>query len=580
MGFLTRLLPDAIKRWLVAELGDGEEKFARVFHTSADWIVITRLSDSRIVEANTGFETMSGYRREEVLGHPIKDFNVWAVPEQRAELVAELMRTGIARDYLAKMRRRDGAIRDCLVNCSLIALKGTVNSHAVWIARDITDQLVASEQFTAAFRLTPDCMTISRVEDGTYIEINSAFERVMNLQRKNIVGKTSKDLKIWHAPGQRDELVARLRQDGTVVDYPALINIRNHEVREMLINCALFESRGEQLMIAVLHDVTTIRAAEREILNLNTNLELRVAQRTAELQSANEALRHTLDTLQMAKDQIVQSEKLAALGSLVAGVAHELNTPIGNSLTVASTQEELLHKMSARIDAGLRRSELKKFLSEVGLATEILMRNLDRAANLVTSFKHVAVDRTSSKRREFSLAEHTAEILLTINPTLRQHKCRIETLIDDAIVLDSFPGALGQVLINLVNNALIHGFSTAEPGFIRISASLSGEDHVCIDVYDSGKGIHPDNLRRVFEPFFTTRLGQGGSGMGLHIVHNLVTGLLGGQIAVSSGRDGAGTRFSLLLPLVAPQLDAMNEAESLPRKSAADMSQEERQKGA
>jgi PAS domain S-box-containing protein len=574
MGFLTRLLPQAVKSWILAELGDGEEKFSRVFQTSADWITITRLTDSRIVEANSGFEAMSGYRRDEVLGHPIKDFNVWAVPEQRVELVAELMTKGYARDYLAKMRRRDGALRDCLVNCTLIALKGDVNSHAVWIVRDITDQLAASEQFTAAFRLTPDCMTISRVEDGTYIEVNSAFERVMNLPRKDIVGKTAQELKTWHDFQQRHELVELLRRDGTVIDYPALICVSGQEVREMVINCAMFESRGEELMIAVMHDMTEVRSAEREIKRLNANLELRVTERTAELQAANHELLHTLETLKMAKDQLVQSEKLAALGSLVAGVAHELNTPIGNSLTVASTQEEILQKMNARIDAGLKRSELKNFVAEIGMATEILMRNLDRAASLVTSFKHVAVDRTSSKRREFSLADLTTEILLTINPTLRKHKCRIETEIGDAIMLDSFPGALGQVLINLVNNALVHGFAPSEPGTIRIGAAMVDDHHVDIEIRDSGKGIHPDNLRRVFEPFFTTRLGQGGSGMGLHIVHNLVTGLLGGQITVSSGEADGGTAFNLTLPLVAPVIDVVHDGDNLLGNPAGERGQD------
>jgi len=529
MGLLSRFMPLAFKHWILAELGDGEEKFTRVFHTSADWIVITRISDSKIVEANAGFETISGYSRDEVMGHPIKDFNVWAIPEQRAELVQELMSKGHARDYLAKMRTKDGSIRDCLVNCALIALKGNVNSHAVWIARDITDQLIASEQSSAAFRLTPDCMTISRLKDGTYIEVNSAFEKAMGMHRKDIIGKTAQDLNVWNSADDRSKLVSLLRQNATVIDYPAQIKLGHNKTRDILINCTLFESRGEELMIAVLHDVTELRAATKEILNLNTNLERRVEERTAELQAANLDLKNALETLNIAKDQLVQSEKLAALGSLVAGVAHELNTPIGNSLTVASTQEEMLNRLVEQIDTGLKRSDLKKFVSEISMATDILTRNLMRAGDLVTSFKHVAVDRTSSKRRQFSLAELTAEILLTMNPALSKKTCKIESEINKAIVLDSFPGALGQVIINLINNAVIHGFDSQESGSIRIIADFTDDQHAYIEIQDNGKGIHPDNLKRVFEPFFTTRLGQGGSGMGLHIVHNLVTGLLGGQ---------------------------------------------------
>ncbi len=558
MGLLSRFMPLAFKHWILAELGDGEEKFTRVFHTSADWIVITRISDSKIVEANAGFETISGYSRDEVMGHPIKDFNVWAIPEQRAELVQELMSKGHARDYLAKMRTKDGSIRDCLVNCALIALKGNVNSHAVWIARDITDQLIASEQSSAAFRLTPDCMTISRLKDGTYIEVNSAFEKAMGMHRKDIIGKTAQDLNVWNSADDRSKLVSLLRQNATVIDYPAQIKLGHNKTRDILINCTLFESRGEELMIAVLHDVTELRAATKEILNLNTNLERRVEERTAELQAANLDLKNALETLNIAKDQLVQSEKLAALGSLVAGVAHELNTPIGNSLTVASTQEEMLNRLVEQIDTGLKRSDLKKFVSEISMATDILTRNLMRAGDLVTSFKHVAVDRTSSKRRQFSLAELTAEILLTMNPALSKKTCKIESEINKAIVLDSFPGALGQVIINLINNAVIHGFDSQESGSIRIIADFTDDQHAYIEIQDNGKGIHPDNLKRVFEPFFTTRLGQGGSGMGLHIVHNLVTGLLGGQIIVASGHKPGGTTFRLTLPLEAPLVDETN----------------------
>jgi len=561
------MLPQPIKRWILSELGNGEEKFTQVFNTSADWIVITRLSDSKIVEANGGFEAISGYCKEDVIGHPIRDFNVWAVPEQRDELVAELMIKGHARNYLAKMRTRDGTIRDCLVNCALIALKGNIHTHAVWIARDITDQLIASEQSSAAFRLTPDCMTISRLQDGTYIEVNSAFEHQMGMRRKDIIGKTAQDLNLWQDTDERNKLVSLLRQNATVIDYPAMIKLGDSGIREMLLNCTLFESRGEELMIALLHDVTEIRTAAREILSLNTNLEKRVSERTSELQTKNLELKSALETLSVAKDQLVQSEKLAALGSLVAGVAHELNTPIGNSLTVASTQEEMLNQLANQIDTGLKRSDLKKFLSEISMATDILMRNLIRAADLVTSFKHVAVDRTSSKRRQFSLAELTTEILLTLNPTLSQEKCRIETDINTSITLDSFPGSLGQVLINLINNAVVHGFESSAAGVIRITGKLTDTQHVLIEIKDNGKGIHPDNLRRVFEPFFTTRLGQGGSGMGLHIVHNLVTGLLGGQIAVVSKEASGGTTFQLTLPLEAPYIDINLDEKNLQQQA-------------
>ncbi|MFZ6675220.1 PAS domain-containing sensor histidine kinase [Undibacterium sp. Xuan67W] len=559
MGFLAQLLPKSLKHWLLSQLDDSEEKFSRVFHTSPDWIVITRLSDSLIVEANLGFQEMSGYRREEVLGHPIKDFNVWAVPEQRQLLVDELMRNGYARNHLVKMRRRDGTIRDCLASCTTIALKGNIHTHAVWVARDITDQIIASEQFSAAFLLTPDCMTISRMSDGTYIEVNSAFERTIGLERKDIIGKTVGELQIWIDPERRNVLIDLLRKNHTVTDFPAIMKLHQGEVRETVINAVIFESRGEELMIALTHDVTDIREAQRKILDLNLNLERRVNDRTVELEATNHELINTLDTLKMTMDQLVQSEKLAALGSLVAGIAHELNTPIGNSLTVASTQEELLRTIRANFETGIKRSELDKFFNELSLATEILMRNLGRAVNLVDSFKQVAVDRTSSQRRVFSLSDHIEKILVSLYPMINKSSCKIETDIDDDILLDSFPGALSQVVINLVENAMKHGFSTMDPGVIHIDAKKTGTGQVILQIQDNGNGISPEHIHRIFEPFFTTRLGQGGSGLGLHIVHNIVTDLLGGSIEVSSAGIDLGALFTLILPLTAPEKTPMDD---------------------
>jgi signal transduction histidine kinase len=274
--------------------------------------------------------------------------------------------------------------------------------------------------------------------------------------------------------------------------------------------------------------------------------------RTRELQSANEELYQTLNTLKLAQDQLVHSEKMAALGSLVAGIAHELNTPIGNGLTVASTLEHRIQTFQAVLAGGLRKSDLDALLQDMQLASDILVRNLGRAASLVTSFKQVAVDQTSSQRRSFILQAVVGEILLTLNPALRKTACTVHTQIDPEIVLDSYPGPLGQVLTNLINNAVLHGFAPEERGNIEVLAWKNDLQQVVLEVRDTGRGISADNLSRVFDPFFTTRLGQGGSGLGLHIVHNLVQSVLGGRIEVQS-KPNQGACFRLTLPLQAPE---------------------------
>jgi signal transduction histidine kinase len=257
--------------------------------------------------------------------------------------------------------------------------------------------------------------------------------------------------------------------------------------------------------------------------------------------------------LQVAQSQLVAQEKLAALGSLMAGVAHELNTPIGNSLLIASTMQA----KSAALDAlmkgpGLRRSELAAFLDDARTAAELVLRGLTSAAELVNSFKQVAVDRTSEQRREFKLLQVCRESIATMMNRIRAAGHVIDLHIADHIVLDSYPGPFGQVIANFINNALLHAFRADRPGRMVLSAATIVDGRVLVEFRDDGVGIPQQDLPRIFDPFFTTRLGQGGSGLGLSISYNIVTAVLGGQVAVASSADG-GTCFTLDLPLCAPQ---------------------------
>ena len=555
MAALARLLPAAFRRWLLTQLDDSSaDRFARAFHASPDWIVITRLSDGLIVEANQGFQNISGYAPAEVIGRSMSKFNVWVHAEQRKLLIEEMMRDGAARDRLVQLRRRDGGVRDCMVNCTLIALSGRGNDHAVWIARDMTEQNAIHEQFRVAFKLMPELMSISRLSDGCYVEVNDAFERITGLRREHVIGRTSLELNIWHDVSQRESLVQQVLASGGASDHFMLLNASQGQVREVLLNAASFEARGDHYLVVLARDVTEMRRVQREIQELNAQLEQRVEQRTADLQTANQELSRALSELRLTQKHLVMSEKLAALGALVAGVAHELNTPIGNGLTVASTLEHRVRELAQQAEQGLRRSTLTQFLNDATQSSEILLRNLARASDLVTSFKQVAVDQTSSQRRQFQLAGLVGEILLTLSPSLRKSGCQVVQQIDPALSLDSYPGPLGQALTNLINNAMLHGFADGVPGTITIEARAPDAQSLRLSVKDDGRGIRPEDLNHVFEPFFTTRLGTGGSGLGLHITHNIVTSVLGGQIELSSTL-GAGSTFTLTLPLQAPQND-------------------------
>jgi ligand-binding sensor domain-containing protein/signal transduction histidine kinase len=255
--------------------------------------------------------------------------------------------------------------------------------------------------------------------------------------------------------------------------------------------------------------------------------------------------------LQDTQQQLVEREKLAALGSLVAGVAHELNTPIGNSLVIASTLEDKTVEIEALNNGStMRRSDLRNFIEAAREASTLLMRSLRNAAELVNSFKQVAVDQASAKRRKFNLHQASHEIVMTMKNQVRKAGHHMVLEMPEDIVMDSFPGPYGQVIINLINNALLHAFEDRESGEIRMWAVQLGADRVRIVFQDNGKGIAIEHQARIFDPFFTTKLGQGGNGLGLSITYNIVTSLLDGSIRVDSA-VGVGTRFTIDLPLQA-----------------------------
>jgi PAS domain S-box-containing protein len=408
---------------------------------------------------------------------------------------------------------------------------------------------VTQTKFKAIFDASPVSMSVSRIgETSVTLDVNSAWVRVFGLTREQAIGSNGARTGIWKSIALRDESMRLLQAHGQLEGFRAWM-LHGVTRQEMLCELSgrLLTLGGELVLIMAFDDVTEKHRNEENILLLNATLEQRVQERTQELSA-------TLVQLTAAQSELVRAEKMSALGSMVAGIAHELNTPIGNSLTVASTLEDNAHQFADGMAAGLTRSRLDEFVSSTRQGASILMRGLQHAAELVSSFKQVAVDQTSLNRRGFDLHATVHEILLTLGPTIRKSGHAVECDIASDITMDSYPGPLGQVVTNLVNNALIHAFEGDQQGRVVVHARPGPAGTVQLQVSDNGVGIPADHLTRVFDPFFTTRLGQGGSGLGLNIVYNLVTKTLGGTVHVAS-IPGQGATFYIVVPCKAPTLD-------------------------
>lgn len=290
------------------------------------------------------------------------------------------------------------------------------------------------------------------------------------------------------------------------------------------------------------------RAAEEEVATLNRELEERVRVRTSELAEANKGLAEAMERLTRAQSQIIQSEKMAALGVLVAGVSHEISTPVGIGITAVSFLEEKSRDLHTLYDSGtVSRADFQEFLGTVDTSVKIITDNLARASELLRSFKRVAVDQSSEEKRVFKVKEYIGEILTSLRPKLKRTRHTVSVACDDALEIESYPGVFYQILVNLIMNSLTHAFSEDATGHMSISARVE-DDRLTLVYADDGAGMDAATLSRIFEPFFTTARKLGGSGLGLSIVYNLVTRTLGGEIRAAS-EPGKGTVFTIVAPM-------------------------------
>ncbi|WP_374468083.1 PAS-domain containing protein [Ferrovibrio sp.] len=398
---------------------------------------------------------------------------------------------------------------------------------------DATERYALNRRLRHAVEVAGDGFVIYDAQDRIAI-CSSRFAALYGLTSEQAIGMTFEELV------QRGYDRGVFSRDEKDQGAAASVALGRRRIPERMVEVRT--NAGEWFLV---HERVT---PSGDLVVVRTNITAR-RRMEDELRRAKEEAERALAELRGAQANLILAEKMASLGSLVAGMSHEISTPLGIGVTAASHLAEEIGQLTGRFrDDQLRRSDLEGFIETATEATRIMQGNLARAARLIQAFKQVAADQSTDDLRLFDIGEYLHEIMLSLAPALRGTEHTVEIDCPAKLMIRNRPGALGQIITNLVMNTLQHAFDDgARPGRIWIGVSQPREGRILVEFRDNGRGIAAADLPRVFDPFFTTRRGTGGTGLGLHIVYNLVSQVLGGTIAVSS-REDEGTRFTINFP--------------------------------
>jgi len=386
--------------------------------------------------------------------------------------------------------------------------------------------------------------------DGEYESVNKEYKNISKLKDDDIVGKTDIDIfgkKFGSILFNNDQTVIKEKRS---ITFEEVVYFNEKKYYYISIKFPFFdESNNISSICGISTDITNMKESEDRIISLNKNLEYEVTKRTSDLLMSNVDLEKSLDNLKDAQAQLIHSEKMASLGDLVAGISHEINTPVGLGVTGITHLEFLTKQINDLYkDNNISQSEFEEYLSTSMQLTSSIHTNLNRAASLIKSFKQVAVDQTSEEQRTFYVKRYLDEILTSLGHETKNFNCDFVIECDENIKVFSCPGSFAQIITNFVMNSLIHGFKNKKSGVINIK--ITEENNKVIIVYkDNGKGISQENLSKIYNPFFTTNRNHGGSGLGLNIVYNIITTTLNGKITCESV-EGEGVTFTITIPLV------------------------------
>lgn len=407
----------------------------------------------------------------------------------------------------------------------------------------VDDQAINIEALNEIFKNDHEIVTASSGEEALELCLQSLPDIILL------------DVIMPHIDGH--EVCRRLKADPRTSGIPIIFitaqNAPDEEALGLQLGAVDFITRPMNAAVvrARVHTHLQLRKALAEVSELNENLEKKVAERSTALEAA-------MEQLHQSQEELSRSESKATISTLLASVSHELNSPIGNSVLTASTLADQAVEFTQLVEAGtIKRTHLTEFITTLNEGTSLILRNLKRAEELLKDIRQVVTDQASEQRREFDLATTVQEIIHTLTPSLKRHPHRLVLDIPEGINMDSQPGSVGQIVINLINNAYLHAFENRSDGVFTIKASRQ-DDAVNLSFCDNGVGIPEENIAKLFEPYFSTKIGKGGTGLGMAIVKNLVTKNLGGTIAVQS-KPGQGSCFNISLPLRIPEADGSPE---------------------
>lgn len=528
----------------LAEQRQAEESYRKLFEGSVDGIYVTT-PEGRVLNANPALARMMGYDTPAQLIESARDIahSIYVDPASRAEYVARMARDGMVKEFEYRVRQRNGGVLWLSDSASAVRDDGGRIVRYEGTVRDITDQKRAEEALAESRRQLQTVIdtvpAVINVKDTSfrYLLMNKYMARIFDVDPEEAIGRTTSEIMARYGGSKDDTNDRRIISSGQELGfYEEAYFDASHRLRHWMANKApIFNAAGEvEHIVTVALDITDRKLAEQEMRRAKD--------------SAETALKNLRDT----QDSLIESEKLAALGRLVAGVAHEVNNPVGIGLTVATALQRRCNIFAAELARGeLRRSSLNEFIDSTRDAATQLVANLNRAADLIQSFKQVAVDRNVPDRRLFDLGELTEQLVTSLKPGLNVRNLTLAVDCEPGIEMNSYPGPYGQVVTNLFLNSIAHAFAVGAEGLLRIEARRIPGGQVEIVFSDNGSGMTAEVRRRAFDPFFTTRRDNGGTGLGLNIVHNIVTNRLGGRIDLEF-EPGKGTRFHIVIPQVAP----------------------------